>query len=224
MHAVLDHLVFGTSSLDEGALWLEERLGVPLAPGGEHPLMGTHNRLLRLGEYCYLELIAINPAAGKPQRRRWFALDDPGMQDSIKTPRLIAWAAATSGLSLVADCGSYAAGPVHAMSRGSLHWLITIPDDGGLVQDGLLPALIEWPAGSHPAAALPDRGVRLEALELSSPDPASVMEALNSIGFETDANKVCVAHDQHGTRLVACIAVPNGVVRFDGRPSRLLRS
>ena len=62
MHTVFDHIVFGASSLEAGAAWLEQQLGVPLAPGGEHVKMGTHNRLLRLGELTYLELIAINAA------------------------------------------------------------------------------------------------------------------------------------------------------------------
>ncbi|WP_393939598.1 VOC family protein [Piscinibacter sakaiensis] len=43
--------------------------------GGAHPHMGTHNRLLRLGDHCYLEVIAIDPAAPPPARARWFGLD-----------------------------------------------------------------------------------------------------------------------------------------------------
>ena len=34
-----------------------------------------YNKLLRLGD-LYLELIAIDPDAPKPERARWFALDD----------------------------------------------------------------------------------------------------------------------------------------------------
>jgi hypothetical protein len=37
--------------------------------------MGTHNRLLKLGEGFYLELIAIDPQAPPPGRPRWFGLD-----------------------------------------------------------------------------------------------------------------------------------------------------
>jgi TusA-related sulfurtransferase len=40
--------------------------------------MGTHNCLMQLGEAMFLEIIATDPAAS-PQRRRWFALDDPLM-------------------------------------------------------------------------------------------------------------------------------------------------
>ena len=37
-------------------------LGVPMAGGGKHPLMGTHNRLIGLGD-LYLEVISIDPDA-----------------------------------------------------------------------------------------------------------------------------------------------------------------
>ncbi|MFM7460122.1 MAG: VOC family protein, partial [Burkholderiales bacterium] len=59
----LDHLVVGCADLARGAAWLERFLGVTLGPVGQHALMGTHNRLLSLGPDCYLELIAIDPAA-----------------------------------------------------------------------------------------------------------------------------------------------------------------
>ena len=62
--AKLDHLVIMAHTLDEGVAWCEATLGVTPASGGEHPLMGTHNRLLRIdsAEFpsAYLELIAIN--------------------------------------------------------------------------------------------------------------------------------------------------------------------
>ena len=71
----IDHLVVLASSLDEGAQWCEAVLGVTPGPGGEHALMGTHNRLLSLASpaypQAYLELIAINPgaASARPAKR-----------------------------------------------------------------------------------------------------------------------------------------------------------
>jgi hypothetical protein len=59
----LDHLVIMASTLAQGLAWCEATLGVTPGPGGEHPLMGTHNRLMRLatpdghaalpGDHCY---------------------------------------------------------------------------------------------------------------------------------------------------------------------------
>ena len=48
MRSRIDHLVVAASSLDQGVAWCEATLGVTPGPGGEHPLMGTHNRLLRV--------------------------------------------------------------------------------------------------------------------------------------------------------------------------------
>ena len=63
MNAFIDHLTITAPSLERGAAFVAEALGVALQPGGEHPRMGTHNQLLRLGDDCYLEVIAANPVA-----------------------------------------------------------------------------------------------------------------------------------------------------------------
>ena len=49
MNVELDHLVIVADSLEQGAAWCASTLGVEPGPGGRHALMGTHNRLLRLG-------------------------------------------------------------------------------------------------------------------------------------------------------------------------------
>lgn len=59
----LDHLVVAARTLDEGAQYVTEALGVEPAPGGRHPGMRTHNRLLSLWGGQYLEIIACEPEA-----------------------------------------------------------------------------------------------------------------------------------------------------------------
>src|SRR5215218_1565290 len=101
MSARVDHLVVAAASLEEGAAWCEATLGVTPGAGGEHPLMGTHNRLLRIATVdhprAYFEIIAVDPAVpAAPQgRRRWYDLDDAALRDTVRVqgPRLVHWVA-----------------------------------------------------------------------------------------------------------------------------------
>jgi Glyoxalase-like domain len=74
MNGRVDHLVVAADTLEQGASWCEATLGVAPAPGGEHPLMGTHNRLLRIATVnyprAYLEIIAAQPGRRPGRGRR----------------------------------------------------------------------------------------------------------------------------------------------------------
>ena len=70
----IDHLAVVAGRLEDGVSAVEDLLGVAMAGGGKHPLMGTHNRLLSLGD-LYLEVIAVDPDAPPPGRPRWFDMD-----------------------------------------------------------------------------------------------------------------------------------------------------
>jgi len=88
--AVLDHLVVAAATLAEGVQWCEALLGVTPGPGGQHPLMGTHNRLFDISSeafpQAFFEIIAIDPAAPPPGRARWFGLDTLDLRGG---PRLL---------------------------------------------------------------------------------------------------------------------------------------
>ena len=157
----LDHLVVAARSLEEGAAWVERRLGVAPVPGGKHAAMGTHNRLLRLGERTYLEVIAIDEAADAPRRPRWFALDAPPMKARLaQGPALVHWVARSDDLD--ADV-KQSAEPfdILSMARGDFRWRIAVPPDGRFPAKGSLPTLIQWEGEAHPASRLPDSGCRL---------------------------------------------------------------
>jgi hypothetical protein len=96
------------------------------------------------------------------------------------------------------------------MTRGNLHWLITIPDDGMMPGAGMMPALIQWPEGPHPASAMKDLGCSLERLEAMHPEPASFERALASIGAERHI-RVRQAEPGVQPRLLAHIRTPLGV-------------
>jgi hypothetical protein len=165
----VDHLVIAARTLDEGSDWIEARLGVRPVPGGKHPLMGTHNRLLKLGPRVYLEVIAIDPGAPPPGRPRWFALDSPEMAKRLEQgPALIHWVVRTSNIEDEAR-NSPDGIEVLSASRGPYSWRIGVPADGHLPGGGTLPTLIQWEGSAHPAEGLPDSGCLLLSVESVGP-------------------------------------------------------
>jgi len=206
---VLDHLVVAAQALAEGCAFIEAQLGVRPQPGGKHVAMGTHNALLGLGPKQYLEVIAIDPEGVNPARPRWYDLDEPRMRAALaEGPRLIHWAAQTDDIEAAKAHARIDLGAVHPVSRGDLHWRITIPDDGHLPGAGLVPTLIQWPDGTNPADRLADSGIRLVALAGEHPDPAAIRAAIASLGL---SETLKVTYGRH-PRLAAMLRTPRGIV------------
>ncbi len=195
MSAQLDHLVVIAATLDEGVAWCEATLGVSPGPGGRHALMGTHNRLFSIASpafpQAYFEIIAIDPAAPPPARRRWFDMDEPALQERVRRngPQLLHWAArvpdARAAVAALQAQG-LDRGEVIAASRptpsGLLQWQITVREDGQRLYDGALPTLIQWGA-VHPAAAMPASGVTLSSFELQHPQAETLARACQTLGL-----------------------------------------
>ena len=199
--ATLDHLVVLATSLASGVAWAEATLGVTPGPGGEHPLMGTHNRLLRLSNgkgqpgAAYLEIIAINPAATptlQPPEHRWFDMDDPALRERVaqQGPQLVHWVARVPALATALQAWQHlgiARGEACAASRntpaGLLQWQISLRPDGQRLFDGCLPTLIEW-GPHHPTAAMPDSGLALQSLALQHPQATLLQAACQVIGLD----------------------------------------
>ena len=180
MKTTLDHLVIVAPDLDTGCAFVAEVLGVDLQPGGTHPRMGTHNRLLRLGPQLYLEVIAVDPSAKPPDRPRWFGLD----QLAPNSPaRLATWVARTDDIHTISDSWHDIIGDVEPMTRGALSWQITIPANGSLPLAGSAPTIIQWGHGPHPASALQDKGCSLLALDVFHTDPEKLKAMLTAISF-----------------------------------------
>lgn len=209
MNLTIDHLAVTAPSLAAGEQYVQQVLGVELQAGGEHPRMGTHNKLLKLGESLYLEVIAVNPQMPAPSHARWFALD--ALQpDSAAT--LATWVARSEDIKADAAACDAALGLVEPMSRSDLHWQITIPSDGGLLLDGALPSLIQW-QGAHPAASMPDMGCQLLGLDIYTPFSAELDLFLNQLNFEGPVMVHRLALGERGY-LSAQIATPKGLRRL----------
>lgn len=211
LHCDLDHITITAPDLVSGAAYVKALLGVAPQLGGEHVRMGTHNMFVRLGPALFLEIIAINPDAAPPRRPRWFALDTL-TQDS--KPRLSNWVARTTQIQTAVSQTRENLGNIESMSRGSRHWLITIPPDGSLPLDGIAPALIEWQASVqaavHPAAGMPDQGVSLLELELLHPDAARISQLMQDLNMQ---GNIAVKQLSAGQppQLIAHIMTPLGL-------------
>jgi hypothetical protein len=177
-------------SLVEGVDYVKACLGVEPGPGGEHTRMGTYNRLLRLGDESYLEVIAVNPVAPPPGRPRWF-----GMDRVPSKPYLATWVARTKDL-----------GAGEEWSRGEFRWRMALSADGSMPFDGVAPTLIQWHTAS-PARRMAESGCSLRKLELFHPRREAVESALMDIGFDGPAS----VKEASEPRLVAHIATPQGV-------------
>lgn len=180
MRSQPDHLVVACGDLDQGAAWITRELGAEVQPGGKHSLMGTHNRLLRLGARTYLELLAIDPEA-TASRPRWFGFDDPDVQRRARErPFLLTWVAATTSI-VEAAVQVPELGEVIRATRNQFAWRITVPADGRLNFSGVLPTLIEWEGDAHPCDVLEDRDCELVELRLSHPAATSIVPMFRAL-------------------------------------------
>jgi glyoxalase-like protein len=208
---LLDHLVVAARNLEEGAAWVESRLGVATSPGGRHDLMGTHNRLLALGDGRYLEVIAVDPEAPAPGRPRWYELDASRMQVRLaRSPALIHWAVRTDDIEGAIAATAAGRPDILALERSGLRWKIGVPASGRLAQDGVSPTVLEW-SGRHPCDVLPESGCRLEQLVLMHPQAAQTLDSLRRAGLP--AGEPIVAREE-GSGLMARIRTPRGIAEL----------
>lgn len=215
MSVVVDHLVVAAATLAEGVAWCERTLGITPGPGGQHALMGTHNRLFKIATpaypSAYFEIIAIDPEAPPPARTRWFGLDDARQQALLREqgPQLVHVVARSTMLDMhrwgLITVGQKPGDPVaasRATPAGLLSWQILLRDDGDMGCGGALPTLLQW-QGPHPADAMPESGVTLQTLGLCGvPDRARDVLRLRGVQVSSQA----------GPPVTATLATPLGGV------------
>ena len=222
----VDHLVVAAASLTEGVQWCESTLGISPGPGGEHALMGTHNRLFSIASpafpNAYLEIIAIHSGAAYTRAagaKRWFDLDDVELQAALRKtgPRLVHFVASTplaeAGVRALARLG-LDRGEVLPASRltaqGALRWKITVREDGQRLFYGALPTLIEW-GPVHPAHSLPTSGIALQSLQARHPRSDALRASHEAIGLAG----VAVANGS--PNLMATLQTPRGIVTLESK-------
>lgn len=199
-----DHLAVTAPSLPLGLIHVQAQTGLVLPKGGEHPQMATHNAVCKFTDNTYLEIITPNPAAQAPARPRWFDLDNTTHSG------LSAWILRTDDIE---GCIARAAeigielGTATALKRDSLRWQFSLRDNGTVPLGGAAPLIIQWDsAGPHPARKMPDLGMTLEQLTITTPKAKELRALLDCLGLETLPEII-----QGDTiNISATLALPNG--------------
>ncbi|QDO96726.1 VOC family protein [Ferrovibrio terrae] len=205
----LDHITVITPSLAEGVAHVRSCLGIDVPFGRAHPDMGTHNHLLRLGESVYLEIIAVNADAPRPDRARWFGLDDQAdvRADWDSGRRLRGWVARTNDIDAVLAGHETVLGRKVAFTSANGSFCFAIPEDGSLPLEGAAPSVIDRLGKPPSVAAMADAGARLQSVMLEHPEPARVIALYRSLGI---ADPPVVVSGER-LRYRALIKTPNGL-------------
>ena len=226
MTAQIDHLVIAASTLEEGVAWCERTLGITPGPGGEHPLMGTHNRLFSIAtaQYptAYLEIIAINSGVSSERtqgKKRWFDFDQGVLQNRLREsgPQVIHFVASTpnadADIRALSQIGIDRGELIQASrmtAQGLLSWKISVRADGQRLLNGTLPTLIEW-GHVHPTHHMPASGVTLQSLTASLPNTDQLRSAYAAIHLQG------VGVVQGKPNLIATLQTQRGLVTLESK-------
>ena len=142
----LDHIVLGSFTLEEGTEFLENILQAKLSDIGYHKDMGTHNRVIRISEKVYIEVVAIDPKRKNLNNRKWFNLDNSNLQSKLKiSPQIIGYVIENNDRNI----NKYY-DPFFEASRDSYKWQFAMPTfknnilDSEIIEAGIIPSLISW--------------------------------------------------------------------------------
>jgi Glyoxalase-like domain len=177
----IDHLVWYSADLDQGACYFAETMDCEPAYGGVHPGEGTRNSLMSLAESTYLEIVGVDPA--QPASNLETELRQLGGSG------LYHWAASGLALDIVRqkaltagfEASEIATGGRRLPTGALLSWKLVGLRNHGL--GALVPFFIDWMDSKHPAKIAP-RGGRLVKIEVVSP-VAERLRALYEI-FDLD--------------------------------------
>ena len=142
----LDHIVFGSYTLEEGTKFVENILQAKLSDIGYHKDMGTHNRVIRISERVYLEVIAIDPKSSNLSNKKWFNLDNSKLQSKLKkSPQIIGYVIENKDINITKHYD-----PFFESSRDIYKWQFAMPSfnknflDSEMLDAGMIPSLIAW--------------------------------------------------------------------------------
>jgi hypothetical protein len=208
MHDI-DHFMIAANDLERLSQQFTDMTGVPVAQGGSHPDLGTHNALVATTSEMYLELIAPNPAleARSDLREAIEQIEVPQLHRIIvlgnldQFPRIVE-AYRRVGVGAV----------VRPLSRRSatgevLRWHLLMP--AGRNELGVFaPLFIDWGTATHPSRTLPAAPCTVMGCRAVHPDADKIAALWKEIGFDlpvTQAPQACIT---------LTLDTPQGLVEF----------
>lgn len=201
----VDHLILGVPDLETGIIQVERLTGVRAEAGGSHPGRGTRNALMSLGDACYFEIIAPDPAQS--------VFDFPIDLRELNAPRLVNWAV-SGDVEVSAENLRQASEGMIGPRDGSrmrpdgreLQWkTLHVERRLGSSEVEPVPFMIEWARGTvHPSDDSPV-GCTLKRLEIFHPDPQQLDTILNALCIEIPVRA-------GATRLRAVLDTPKGSI------------
>ena len=181
----LDHIVFAASTLEEGTSFIENKLQVKLSGIGYHKDMGTHNRVVKINQSVYLEVISIDPNSVIIKSKRWFNLDCPKLQSQLKkSPQVIGYVIESDDKKILKYYE-----PFFKVSRGEYKWQFSMPrtKTNNLVdqscKNGIMPSLIKWDS-EKPINKMKNNHLDLQKLEIIfTESQLPLKNFINSLGI-----------------------------------------
>ena len=182
----LDHLTVIAPTLAEGVSHLRACLDLDVPFGQRHGYMGTYNHLLLLGDSVYLEIVALDPDAPRPNRSPWFGLDD---QKGVRVAwdegrRLRGWVARADGIDAILADSEALFGRKVVLPPADPSFDFAIPDDGSLPLDGAMPSIIDRRGKPRSMATIADLGARLRSFVLEHPEPETISKLYGELAID----------------------------------------
>lgn len=181
----IDHFMIAANDLDRLGRRFTDITGVPVAEGGSHPDLGTHNKLIATTSEVYLELIAPNPALEARSDLR----EEIEQIEALRLHRIIAQGSLARFPAIVQAYERVGVPAVvrplsrRAASGEILHWHLLMPASPN--EFGVFaPLFIDWGTATHPSRSLPPAPCTLAACQASHPNPKRIRALWRDVGFD----------------------------------------
>jgi hypothetical protein len=184
-----DHVVYGVPDLKHAIQSFQEKAGIAPVIAGKHPLLGTHNAVLSLGNLQYLEFIALDPEAPKMERKlpSWCAA-----LIHLSRPKIMTWVVQTDTIEKTVNelnaLGNFHIDPPQTITREKpdgtkISFNIAFKKEPPPPDDGLIPFLINWGQSPHPSTSVECK-CQLKEWYGCHPDADRISSILKKVGIE----------------------------------------